>query len=576
MNFFCAYSKTMVKICFAIVLMVNCSTAYSQETLQTVTDRGNTTTNSLQIGGGWVNANTTKLFINNPYGKNWALSSGANAISENGFHIYNWSANPNTPYFTILNEGNIGIGTFSPDSKLHINATSGTAFKALGSNGYLIVDNVGSGENYYNANAGHYFQIGGANKMVLNNAGNLSVNGVGVDGIKLWSTSHPNDYYLSNTWDGTYWQLKSNHTSPVNVGHADYATNSGGLGGNTWGGTVLSNAPSALIGIDPTTGIYQYNATSLKNWLGLGALAYQDKTINFHSYNNPSYYLLHEWDGTGWNLRSENDHNDNQNNVHLVNINGKAANAIKWGGQEFIGSNGNIGAIMTNQAGTNLYGYSSTSQVKTALATSLQDVTGVGNSTTNSIRINTPTGNSIPALGTLDYKLYLANGLNDYGMQFGILNNGDGYVQQQRGDGGVIAYNLLFNPSGGNVGIGTTSPSEKLTVNGKIKAKEIRVDGAGAPDYVFEEDYKVETLAALESYIKANKHLPEIPSAKEQERDGMALGEMNRLLLKKIEEMTLLLIEQDKEIKALKKDKPKEDQLEKRLLLLEKLIKSNK
>ena len=105
----------------------------------------------------------------------------------------------------------------------------------------------------------------------------------------------------------------------------------------------------------------------------------------------------------------------------------------------------------------------------------------------------------------------------------------------------------------GNVGIGTTAPVEKLTVSGKIKANEIRVDGAGAPDYVFEEDYKVETLETLEAYIKINKHLPEIPSAKEQERDGMAVGEMNRLLLKKIEEITLLLIGQDKEIKALKK-----------------------
>ncbi|GGH00649.1 hypothetical protein [Pedobacter zeae] len=95
----------------------------------------------------------------------------------------------------------------------------------------------------------------------------------------------------------------------------------------------------------------------------------------------------------------------------------------------------------------------------------------------------------------------------------------------------------------GNVGIGTITPEEKFTVNGKIKANEIRVNGSGAPDYVFEPGYKVETLEALESYIKANKHLPEVPSAKEFERDGMAIGEMNKLLLKKIEELTLYIID---------------------------------
>ncbi|MEE1945889.1 hypothetical protein VRU48_12280 [Pedobacter sp. KR3-3] len=98
----------------------------------------------------------------------------------------------------------------------------------------------------------------------------------------------------------------------------------------------------------------------------------------------------------------------------------------------------------------------------------------------------------------------------------------------------------------GNVGIGTTTPNEKLSVNGKIRAKEIKVETANWPDYVFEEDYKVGTLQALESYIKANKHLPEIPSAKEVEANGVELGEMNKLLLKKVEELTLLLIDQNK------------------------------
>jgi hypothetical protein len=113
---------------------------------------------------------------------------------------------------------------------------------------------------------------------------------------------------------------------------------------------------------------------------------------------------------------------------------------------------------------------------------------------------------------------------------------------------------LIINPNGSKVGIGTFEPKEMLSVNGKISAVEIKVNGVGAPDYVFEEGYKVVRLDEVESYIKANKHLPEMPSAKEFERDGMAVGEMNKLLLKKIEELTLYLIEQKRDIDQIKQD----------------------
>ena len=117
----------------------------------------------------------------------------------------------------------------------------------------------------------------------------------------------------------------------------------------------------------------------------------------------------------------------------------------------------------------------------------------------------------------------------------------------------------------GNVGIGIVNSAEKLTVNGTVKAREIRVDGQGAPDYVFDETYHKLSLAEVEKYIRLNKHLPEVPSAKELERDGMAVGEMNKLLLKKVEELTLHLIEKEKELKS------QADRLEK----IEKLLKIN-
>ncbi|MDN5215681.1 hypothetical protein QQ020_26625 [Fulvivirgaceae bacterium BMA12] len=104
----------------------------------------------------------------------------------------------------------------------------------------------------------------------------------------------------------------------------------------------------------------------------------------------------------------------------------------------------------------------------------------------------------------------------------------------------------------GNVGIGTSNPGAfKLAVTGGIRATEVKVE-TGWFDFVFEDDYDLRSLEEVEEFIKANKHLPEIPSAKEVEENGVNLGEMEGRLLQKIEELTLYIIDQQKEIKTLK------------------------
>lgn len=112
----------------------------------------------------------------------------------------------------------------------------------------------------------------------------------------------------------------------------------------------------------------------------------------------------------------------------------------------------------------------------------------------------------------------------------------------------------------GNIGVGTDNPTEKLAVNGTIRTQEIKVEASPWPDYVFEDDYQLSTLEETAKYIGENKHLPEVPSAAEIEANGVKLGEMNAILLKKIEELTLHLIDmkmendlQRQEIDELKK-----------------------
>ena len=116
----------------------------------------------------------------------------------------------------------------------------------------------------------------------------------------------------------------------------------------------------------------------------------------------------------------------------------------------------------------------------------------------------------------------------------------------------------------GNVQIGTVKPTlsayvnstsgeSNLSVNGWIVSKKVIVETSNWADKVFANDYNLTNLADLEHYIKANNHLPEIPSECEVMEKGVDVGEMNRLLLQKVEELTLYVIAQQKQIDNLNK-----------------------
>ncbi len=102
----------------------------------------------------------------------------------------------------------------------------------------------------------------------------------------------------------------------------------------------------------------------------------------------------------------------------------------------------------------------------------------------------------------------------------------------------------------GNVGIGTDNPTYKLSVNGNIRSKEVVVE-SGWADYVFDKEYKLPSLYALEKFIQEHKHLPNIPSAGEIETNGLMLGDTQKKMMEKIEELTLYVIELNKRLMEL-------------------------
>lgn len=121
------------------------------------------------------------------------------------------------------------------------------------------------------------------------------------------------------------------------------------------------------------------------------------------------------------------------------------------------------------------------------------------------------------------------------------------------GNANAFVEKITFFTGTGQVGLGTTNiGAYQLAVNGNIRTKEVIVE-TGWADYVFAERYHLKPLEEVEAFIKQNNHLPNIPSAKEIEENGLHLGDVQKRMMEKIEELTLYVIELKKEIEILKK-----------------------
>lgn len=207
--------------------------------------------------------------------------------------------------------------------------------------------------------------------------------------------------------------------------------------------------------------------------------------------------------------------------------------------------NMNIGTSTGNTAG-NLYFYMNSAAKMTLLN---NGNLGIGTTNPNAKLSINGGGAAIDLIGTDNYiqfynssnvaKSFIQNSGNDLKMGISSGNTNGSVILST--SGGSLAMN-----KDGDVMINTGSPAAgyKLSVNGKVICEELKVQLSGSwPDYVFANDYELKSIEEVNDFIKVNKHLPNMPAAKEIEQSGLSVGEMQSKMMEKIEELTLYIIQ---------------------------------
>ncbi|MGY3214784.1 hypothetical protein [Mucilaginibacter sp. HD30] len=263
--------------------------------------------------------------------------------------------------------------------------------------------------------------------------------------------------------------------------------------------------------------------------------------------NDQTAYFIHPVGNGGAIRLRTNVSAASDRNVQFGNID----NAGNWGSYMTVGENGNVGVGITTPQ-TKLHVYSGGSSANTTDQYSgnfiVEAATGGRSSTSGaSLEFVVPANTD----GTNPWgqaRIIAVAGSSSNESAIGKMVLGTRRLFD-KGTGSGITWNYgddIVIDGVGNVGVNTSdTKGYKFAVNGSAIATSMKVKANGSwPDFVFLKNYKLPTLTEVKTYIDKNQHLPDMPSADEVHTNGLDLGEMNRLLLKKVEELTLYLMEE--------------------------------
>jgi hypothetical protein len=150
---------------------------------------------------------------------------------------------------------------------------------------------------------------------------------------------------------------------------------------------------------------------------------------------------------------------------------------------------------------------------------------------------------------------------NDFKIGTVLTNDRGRFIVRTNGLDRLFVDSVGYVTIGGRIGPTLNGPY-RLAVRGKIAATDFNVVASGSwPDYVFDPSYKLRSLEETEAFIKANQHLPNIPAAAAIEKNGLELGDMQKRMMEKIEELTLHLIEANKALKEFRSSSTQEIEL---------------
>ncbi|OQP65912.1 hypothetical protein A3860_15080 [Niastella vici] len=524
-------------------------------------------------------------------------------------HAQTWQYLNGNAYYN----GRVGINTSTPETDLHVNGNIAASYGGLSGFTMLWGDNAivyreGNSNGLRFGTATNLSAAGWSEKMRITSAGLLGIGTTApiskldiVTGIGDGSVGEENCIRLRHT--ATAGNSQCLQLGVSNIAAGGNNNGYGYISSVYWGASednpLVLNPKGGTVGIGLTSGV-RWNAT-VKDAVAIRAStagannSLMGKLIFAHgqAYGGNSAFIAGVYDKTAWTSGA---------GMVFHTISGSDISGVDGVERMRISSDGNVGIGTNNPteklsiqaaAGNNAVNMALRNGDGTPLLSlaadgsaysSISSYYGLTFNSNNSpyysfklagnetFRIDGSGNVGIGGVGVPLARLHISGGMQpmsgasvifDKGpasKQFYFAFNGDNLQQafigqpanvSNRLDFGTGAANIVMTVLGDNVGIGTTNPQAKLAVNGTICATKVRVAQTGCwADYVFNTGYRLRPLSEVEQYINQNHHLPEVPSTEEVEKNGLDVGDNQATLLKKIEELTLYVIEQNKKLES--------------------------